>query len=84
MIRFLMRKLLYGFLILMGINLLTFVLFFKLNTPDDMARMQLGGKRITAPAIELSEAMTELFFTMKSRRARNRSPTHCFLIQRFT
>ncbi len=52
MIRFLMRKLAYGFLILMGINLLTFLLFFKLNTPDDMARMQLGGKRITPAAIE--------------------------------
>jgi peptide/nickel transport system permease protein len=52
MIRFLIRKVLYGFLILMGINLLTFVLFFKLNTPDDMARMQLGGKRITPAAIE--------------------------------
>ena len=52
MIRFLFRKVLYGFLILMGINLLTFVLFFKLNTPDDMARMQLGGKRLTPAAIE--------------------------------
>ena len=52
MIRFLLRKIAYGFLILMGINLLTFVLFFKLNTPDDMARMQLGGKRITPAAIE--------------------------------
>jgi peptide/nickel transport system permease protein len=52
MIRYLLRKLGYGFLILMGINVLTFVLFFKVNTPDDMARMQLGGKRVTPEAIE--------------------------------
>ena len=52
MFRFLTRKLAYGFAILIGINLLTFVLFFKVNTPDDMARMQLGGKRVTPDAIE--------------------------------
>ncbi|MEY3428615.1 MAG: Dipeptide transport system permease protein DppB, partial [Pseudomonadota bacterium] len=40
MLRFLTRKLAYGLAILIGINLLTFVLFFKVNTPDDMARMQ--------------------------------------------
>ena len=52
MFGFLTRKLVYGFAILIGINLLTFVLFFKVNTPDDMARMQLGGKRVTPDAIE--------------------------------
>ena len=52
MIRFLLRKLTYGLAIMVGINLLTFVLFFQVNTPDDMARMQLGGKRVTAEAIE--------------------------------
>jgi len=52
MIRFLLRKIAYGLLVLAGINLLTFVLFFQVNTPDDMARMQLGGKRVTAEAIE--------------------------------
>lgn len=52
MIRFLLRKLVYGLAILVGINLLTFVLFFQVNTPDDMARMQLGGKRVTVEAIE--------------------------------
>jgi len=52
MFRFLTRKLAYGFAILIGINLLTFVLFFKVNTPDDMARMQLGCKRVTSDAIE--------------------------------
>ena len=52
MLKFLSRKILYGLAILIGINLLTFVLFFKVNTPDDMARMQLGGKRVTPDAIE--------------------------------
>lgn len=52
MIQYLLRKLGYGVLILIGINILTFVLFFKVNTPDDMARMQLGGKRVTQMAIE--------------------------------
>ena len=32
-------------------NLLTFALFFVVNTPDDMARMQLGIKRVTPEAI---------------------------------
>ena len=33
-------------------NLITFALFFVVNTPDDMARMQLGAKRVTPEAIE--------------------------------
>ena len=49
--RFLLRKLLYGVAVLAGINLLTFVLFFQVNTPEDMARLQLGGKRVSAEAI---------------------------------
>ena len=57
MIRHLFRKLGYGFLILMGINVLTFVLFFKVNTPDDMARMQLGTRRITPEAVEKWKAL---------------------------
>jgi peptide/nickel transport system permease protein len=49
---FLVRRIAYGLLILAGINLVTFVLFFKVNSPDDMARLQLGGKRVTPEAIE--------------------------------
>ncbi len=40
------------FPILIGINILTFALFFFVNTPDDMARMQLGIKRVTPQAIQ--------------------------------
>ena len=38
--------------ILIGINLLTFTLFFVVNSPDDMARMHLGMKRVTTEAID--------------------------------
>lgn len=49
--RFLVRKLLYALALLVGINLLTFALFFQVSSPDDMARLQLGGKRVTPDAI---------------------------------
>jgi len=49
---YLLRRLLYALPILVGVNLLTFALFFMVNTPDDMARMQLGVKRVTSEAIE--------------------------------
>ena len=52
MIRYLLRRIGYGFLILVGVNLLTFMLFFTVNTPDDMARLNIGGKRVTAEAIQ--------------------------------
>ena len=52
MFNFILRRVAYGVLILLGVNLLTFMLFFTLNTPDDMARLNLGGKRVTQEAIE--------------------------------
>jgi peptide/nickel transport system permease protein len=52
MIAYLIRRILYALPILVGVNLLTFTLFFVVNTPDDMARMQLGMKRVTPDAIE--------------------------------
>ena len=52
MFAYIVRRLLYAPLILIGVNLLTFALFFVVNTPDDMARMQLGAKRVTPEAIE--------------------------------
>ena len=52
MLKFIVRRLAYGALILLGVNLLTFFLFFTVNTPDDMARLNLGGKRVTQEAIE--------------------------------
>lgn len=52
MIAYILRRLLYAVPILVGVNLLTFVLFFVVNSPDDMARMQLGQKRVTAEAVQ--------------------------------
>ena len=52
MIAYILRRLLYAIPILIGVNLLTFTLFFVVNTPDDMARMHLGVKRVTPDAIE--------------------------------
>ena len=52
MISYIIRRIAYGVLILIGVNLFTFVLFFTVNTPDDMARMNIGGKRVSPDAIE--------------------------------
>ena len=52
MIGYVIRRLLYGVLILIGVNLFTFILFFAVNTPDDMARLAIGGQRISQDAVE--------------------------------
>ncbi len=52
MTAYVLRRILYAIPILIGVNLITFLLFFIVNTPDDMARMQLGAKRVTPEAIE--------------------------------
>ncbi|HLF95930.1 MAG TPA: ABC transporter permease [Methylococcaceae bacterium] len=51
MIAYLLRRLLYAVPLLIGVNLLTFVLFFVVNSPEDMARMHLGQKHVTTEAI---------------------------------
>jgi peptide/nickel transport system permease protein len=51
MTAYLLRRVLYAIPILIGVNLFTFVLFFVVNSPDDMARSQLGDKRVTAEAV---------------------------------
>lgn len=53
MLSFVIRRLGYGVLTLIGVNLITFILFFTVNTTDDMARMNVGGgKRVTPEQIE--------------------------------
>ncbi|WDT77475.1 MAG: ABC transporter permease [Candidatus Manganitrophus sp.] len=52
MIGYLIRRILYAIPILIGVNLLTFLLFFVVNTPDNMARMHLGMKRVNQEAID--------------------------------
>jgi peptide/nickel transport system permease protein len=52
MFNYILRRILYAFPLLLGVNILTFVLFFIVNSPDDMARMQLGQKHVTEQAID--------------------------------
>lgn len=52
MYAYVVRRVLHAIPILIGVNLLTFALFFVVNTPDDMARIHLGAKHVTPEAIE--------------------------------
>jgi len=52
MLAYIIRRLGYAIPILLGVNLLTFALFFVVNTPDQMARVQLGDKHVSEEAIE--------------------------------
>ena len=52
MIAYIIRRVLYAIPILVGVNVITFLLFFVVNTPDDMARMFLGQKHVTQEQIE--------------------------------
>ncbi len=52
MTTYLIRRILYAIPILIGVNLITFALFFFVNSPDDMARLALGGKRVTEEAVQ--------------------------------
>jgi peptide/nickel transport system permease protein len=52
MMAYIVRRALYAIPILIGVNVLTFVLFFVVNSPDDMARINLGVKRVTPEAIQ--------------------------------
>lgn len=52
MIAYIIRRIAYAFPLLFGINLITFVLFFVVNSPDDMAKNQLGQKHTTQQQIE--------------------------------
>jgi len=49
---YIIRRVLYAIPILIGVNVLTFALFFMVNSPDDMARMQLGMKNVQKADID--------------------------------
>jgi len=52
MIAYIMRRLLYAVPVLLAVNVITFALFFLVNTPDQMAQVQLGIKHITPEAVQ--------------------------------
>lgn len=52
MIAYIVRRALYALPILVGVNVLTFSLFFIVNSPDDIARMHLGHRHITQEQVD--------------------------------
>ncbi len=52
MTAYVLRRVIYAAPILLGVNVLTFLLFFVVNSPDDVARMNLGHRHITQEQIE--------------------------------
>lgn len=52
MLQYLLRRLLYAIPILIGVNIISFSLFFLVNSPDDMARLHLGDKYVTQVDID--------------------------------
>lgn len=52
MLNYIIRRFFYAIPILIGVNLITFSLFFVVNSPDEIARIQLGQKRVTQEAID--------------------------------
>ncbi len=52
MFGYIIRRTLYAIPVLIGVNLITFALFFVVNSPADIARMHLGAKRVTPVEIQ--------------------------------
>lgn len=50
---YIFRRVLYAIPVLIGINLITFSLFFLVNTPDHIAKMNLGHKYVTQEQLDL-------------------------------
>lgn len=49
---YIVRRIIYAIPILIGVNLITFVLFFVVNSPQDMAVAHLGDRYVTQDAID--------------------------------
>ncbi|MCG9132395.1 ABC transporter permease [Candidatus Poribacteria bacterium] len=52
MITYIIRRIFYAIPILIGVNLIVFLLFFVVNSPDQMARQILGEKNVTQQDVE--------------------------------
>ncbi len=52
MFNYIIRRILYAIPILIGVNLITFILFFVVNSPRDMALVHLGDKYTNEEAVE--------------------------------
>jgi peptide/nickel transport system permease protein len=51
-ITYIIRRIFYAIPILIGVNLIVFLLFFVVNSPDQMARQILGEKNVTQQDVE--------------------------------
>src|SRR5262245_14999589 len=49
---YILRRLLYALPIVLGVNVITFILFFFVNSPDQIARNHLDRKRATLVDVE--------------------------------
>lgn len=49
---YLLRRIIYAVPVLLGVNFLTFLLFFAVNTPDHIAQIHLGDKYVTKQQID--------------------------------
>lgn len=71
MIYYIVRRVLYAIPILIGVNVLTFTLFFVVNSPDDVARMNLGDRHVTSEQIEQWKQLRgydkPLFFNLEAQ-----------------
>lgn len=52
MLSYIIKRIINAIPILIGVNIMTFALFFMVNTPDDMARMHLGQKYVTQATVD--------------------------------
>ncbi len=52
MLAYIIRRIAYAVPILLGVNIILFMLYFVVNTPDDMAAVILGEKRVTQEQID--------------------------------
>ncbi len=52
MLRYILQRVLYAIPILLGVNIITFLLFFTINSPDDMARAHLGDRHIQQAEVD--------------------------------
>lgn len=53
MFEYIIKRFLYAIPILIGVNILTFLLFCIINSPDDIARSHLGQKHVTQNMINI-------------------------------
>lgn len=79
MVGYIIKRLLYAIPIIIGVNIITFALFFTVNSPDDMAYMHLGGRFVTQDAIdnwkEVHGYDKPLFYNEDNRGAKSLTDT---------